>query len=666
MRTTVIFSGTTEGRVLSEALSKEKIDHTVSVATDYGKEMMGNSSYARIHTGRMDAEEMVSFLSGLNMGKEGIIIDATHPYALEVTANIKSAAETLGISCERVVREEEYLERDGISVYGNIRECGRAMEDTEGNILLTTGSKELRDYFESVSPETGERTCVRILPSPDSLKACMDVKMDPGRVIAMQGPFSQELNEAIFKQYEIKHLITKDGGAAGGFREKAEAAARCGVHISLIKRPVREEGISVREAFKMITGHDMRDLKEPLKINLIGGGMGSRGSRTGEAEEALRRSDAVFGSERLLRTVSSSRKYEMFTASGIIPVLEREGFREVSVLFSGDTGFNSGAKGLLKALKEWREDSVIRVIPGISSVSYLSAKLGESYDDACLFSIHGKGTDKNLKLLMDRVRHEHKVFLLVSGADDVRKIAEMLLDLDIKGHMAVGAGMSGENETVKIMSFPEAAGFGSEDVVTALIINDEPERQPVIDVRRDSEFIRGKTPMTKECVRHESIIRLGLRRGDLFYDIGGGTGSVAIEAASLDPGIRVFTLERDRDALDLIRENLRNRDLYNIEVVEGDAELLLPEMEKPDCVFIGGSGGKLSRIVDILSSKGKGIRFVINAVTMETMEEVRKITEKYEPDDERAVMMSVSDVEKAGSYHMMKAGNPVWIFSFTI
>ena len=113
-------------------------------------------------------------------------------------------------------------------------------------------------------------------------------------------------------------------------------------------------------------------------------------------------------------------------------------------------------------------------------------------------------------------------------------------------------------------------------------------------------------------------------------------------------------------------EALARSGLGNITVIDGNAEDVLSDMPKPDSVFIGGSGGKLSDIVEILHGKGEGIRYVINAVSLETVEEVRKLIKKYEPEDEETVMISVSNIKKVGAYHMLQGQNPVYIFSFTL
>ena len=669
----IIFSGTTEGRILSDRLTKDCMPHIVSVASEYGKEMMDENAFAEIHVGRMDANEIIGFLTEREFSEEDMVIDATHPFATEVTSNIKVAVESFGVSLIRVIREEEKELPKDAEKYLDITDCANSLDKTEGNILLTTGSKELGQYCKSVSTETKKRTYVRVLPSIDSLKLCEMEGIESDHIIAMHGPFGKELNEAILRQYDIKHLVTKESGAAGGFAEKMSAAVSAGAALHVIERPYIEEGVSVDEAYKIITGKDFSDSaviipceNKRLSVSLVGIGMGTESSMTTFARDAIEKAEAVFGAERLLRNISNPKKFSMYLSKDIIPVLENENIRNAVITFSGDTGFYSGAKKMIQALRKWRSDIEIQVIPGISSFAYLAAKLGESYDDACLFSIHGKNSDKDIKALTDKVIYNEKVFVLLSGAGDISEIAKRLTDYGVEGRICVGVNLSYENERIIELSLEEAVQFKEDGIATIMIKNLNPLKRPLINVKKDSDFIRDKIPMTKECIRHESIIRLGLRKGDTFYDIGGGTGSVAIEAASLDLSLQVYTIEKKKEAVELIRENIKKADVPNVEVLEGDAVDLLVDMPKPDAVFIGGSGGRLSEIVSMLHSKGDGIRFVINAVSLETIEEVREVIKKYEPDDEETVMISVSDVKKLGSYHMLQGQNPIWICSFTI
>ncbi|MBO4375350.1 MAG: precorrin-6A reductase [Lachnospiraceae bacterium] len=666
MKKIVIFAGTTEGRALSDMLAKEKTEHTVCVATEYGRSLMDEGPYTRIRTGRMDRAQMAGFLAELAGDEGAFVIDATHPYASEATGNIKSAAAEAGVEYIRVVRDRDDKVPETVRAFDDMSGCAKAVDETEGNILLTTGSKELAKYLENVSDGTRARTYVRILPSPESLDMCLSNGIEPEHVIAMQGPFCREMNKAVIKQFGIRHLITKDSGAAGGFAEKIEAAAEAGVQVYVISRPCAEEGVSVSEAIRLVTGKDAGSEKKDISITLIGIGPGGAGCLTSGAEDVLAECDIVFGAGRLLQGISHPRKYDMYLADEIIPVLEKEQKTDAAIVFSGDTGFSSGAKKMLKALKNWRSDIGICVMPGISSFSYLAAALQVSYDDACLVSLHGKNTEPDLYKLAEKVRYSSKTFVLISGEKDIPRIAKKLKSSGIEGYMAVGTNLSYEDEKITKMSFAQALEYSGAGLACLLIVNDCPCRRPLIRVIKDDELIREKTPMTKECIRHESIIRMGIREDDVVFDIGGGTGSVAIEAAMQDPGVRVFTIEKDAGAAGLIQENVKKAGTDNVTVLEGDAADLLPGMEKPDCVFIGGSGGRLRDIVAAIRAKGSGIRFVINAVTLETVNETWDIIREYGAEDEEAVMISVSCAQTAGSYHMLRAQNPVWIFSFTL
>ena len=602
----------------------------------------------------------------ISEGDKLTVIDATHPYAVEVTENLKYAALQNGFEYIRIIREESSPAAGNVNRYADTAECAGSIDKLEGNILLTTGSKELGEYCSHISEETKTRTYVRVLPSAESLKICEENGIEPRHIIAMHGPFSEEMNEALIRQYDIKHLITKDSGTNGGFAEKLGAAEKCGAQLHVISRPVKEEGISVEEAYRIITGKETEKRPEKMRVSLIGHGMGTADCMTVAAKSAIAESDILFGASRLAGSVSHPHKYEMYKAADIIAVLEKEKPKKAAVLFSGDTGFYSGAKALYHSLKEWRNDIDIEIIPGISSFSYLSARLGESYDDAALFSLHGKNTDKDLIALADKVRHNAKTFVLLSGAGDVSKAASVLVYAGIKGWIYIGTDLSYESEEINKLSIEEATEYKGEGIVTMLICNEKPVSGPGGGFKKDEDFLRSDIPMTKECIRHESIIRLDIKDGDMFYDIGGGTGSVAIEAASLYPGIKVVTIEKKKEAVELIKENVKRAVCDNVEVVEGTAPEVLKDMDRPDCVFIGGSGGELASIMDTLHKKGSGIRFVINAISLETIEDVKNILKKYGIENERIIMMSVSEAKKAADYHLMTAQNPVWIFSFVL
>ena len=226
MKKIIIFSGTTEGRNLSELMAAAGIAHTVSVATDYGKLVMKAHPKVKIQEGRLSKEAMSEFLRKESFD---IVIDATHPYAVEVTRTIKSCvagmkADGLEVTYLRLKRSIQASEETGLRFFDSNEACAEALKEIKGNILLTTGSKELSVY--TASEEVKKRLYVRVLPGMESLEICRREGILPQQILALQGPFSEELNDALIHQYGIKCMVTKQGGITGGFLEKKEAALK--------------------------------------------------------------------------------------------------------------------------------------------------------------------------------------------------------------------------------------------------------------------------------------------------------------------------------------------------------------------------------------------------------------------------------------------------------
>lgn len=232
MKKFVMFSGTTEGRRLSHEIARLGGAVTVCVATEYGREEQGDAPGITVRSGRMDEAEMMEVVS-----EADVCVDATHPYAAQVSQNIRAACEQAHTPLLRLLREESEVP-PGTAVFAAAAEAADWLKGTEGNILLTTGSKEL-GVFASLG---GGRLYPRVLPLAASLIACDAARIPSRNILALQGPFSQELNEAMIRQYHIRWLVTKDGGRTGGFAEKAAAAAAAGVTLVLIRRS-REDGL---------------------------------------------------------------------------------------------------------------------------------------------------------------------------------------------------------------------------------------------------------------------------------------------------------------------------------------------------------------------------------------------------------------------------------------
>ena len=222
----LIFGGTTEGRELSAALATRGVAVTVCVATDYGREEQGEIPSVTVLTGRRSEQEKLALLRDT-----ALCVDATHPYATGITESVRAACAAANVPYRRLLRGAGDT-ADAV-VVADAAEAAKYLQGTQGNILLTTGAKELPAF--AALPR--ERLYTRVLPSQEGIAACEAAGIAHRNIIAMQGPFSEELNAALLRQYDILYLVTKDGGAAGGYPEKLRAARTCGARLVVLRRP---------------------------------------------------------------------------------------------------------------------------------------------------------------------------------------------------------------------------------------------------------------------------------------------------------------------------------------------------------------------------------------------------------------------------------------------
>ena len=268
----VLFAGTTEGRLLAGYLVSMGCETVVCVATEYGQYIMESctaepdaqpgvqpdaqpdaqpgmqpDAQPDIRQGRLDRAGMEALLDQV---KPGMVIDATHPYAVEVTRNIRTACETRPwirlLRCQR----DKGRERENVVSVPDLGTAVSWLKHREGNILVTTGSKELASFCELKNYR--QRVYARVLPSVESVQICRNLGYEGRHIIALQGPFSRDMNLAMIREYDCRYLVTKDGGRAGGLEEKLDAASRAGITAVLIDRPDSGQGISLEEVKKQI------------------------------------------------------------------------------------------------------------------------------------------------------------------------------------------------------------------------------------------------------------------------------------------------------------------------------------------------------------------------------------------------------------------------------
>lgn len=696
----VVFGGTVEGRRLAEAFLNTDLTIDVCVATEYGASLLPHCPNIHVHAGPMDEEEMETFLEKL---RPEYCLDATHPYAAAVTENICQACRKMGISYLRVLREEGKIEGEEsfITYADSIGEAvcflNEALEKTEGNVLITTGSRDLECYTKIKDYRT--RCVARVLPTAAVIEKCRELGFEGKNLIGMQGPFSEELNYAMLKQTGASFMVTKNSGKEGGFSEKCEAALRAGVSILVIGRnqTKAEEGLkkevcSVEELWEILAAEKgaVTDFSLAVKflnrrygipnkreIYLIGAGPGNPALLSGEAREKLNACDVIIGSARILSICSDYKNkpfFRCYQKEQILSFLkEHPEYKKAAVVYSGDIGFYSGAKGMGELLNECgvqeKENGFsyeVHPISGISSSLYFLNRLGIPWEEVKLVSCHGQKIN-----LIPRIRREKRVCALIGDKDAVKRICSSLLEFGMEQvQVTVGEKLSYPEERIIKGSPKELKEQEVDPLSVVLFENPGPEKGKAGAGMKDFLFIRSegpdrRIPMTKEEIRTLSLSKLCLEETSVLYDIGAGTGSVSVEAALICPLGMVYAVEKKAEGVRLIGKNRRKFGAENIEIVEGEAPEILKELPAPTHVFIGGSSGRLSDILQAVYEKNEKVRVVINGITLETMAQIESIREAYPQfQDMEVIQVNIARSRKLGSYHLMGAENPVYIISF--
>lgn len=446
-----VFAGTAEGRALAELLCAGGAEVTACVATEYGGTLLPASDRLRVSARPLPEEEIRAML---RRERFDLVIDATHPYAAHIT-------ETLARVCAEECAEYLRLQRAGEdrpagAVWLEDADAAAAcLAERSGNILFTTGAKELGRF--AGIPDFAHRAYARVLPMEDSLRACREAGLPPSHILAMQGPFSRELNRAMIRAVDAAFVVTKDSGTAGGFGEKAAAAAETGAILVVIGRPPQRAGLS--------------------------------------------------------------------------------------------------------------------------------------YDE-----------------VTDLLRERYGI------------------------------------EAEKVSVTP-AAG------------------QTVTHGLPDEVFLRAEgVPMTKCEVRSVCLSKLALTRDAVCWDIGAGTGSVAVEMGLQAREGHVYAVERREDAAALIGENARRLGAGNVTTVRGVAPEACAGLPAPTHVFIGGSGGRMEEIIALALEKNPRVRIVSTAVTLETAAELTACLRRFPADRTEVLSLQAARGRTAGAYHLMTAQNPVYIF----
>ena len=346
-----------------------------------------------------------------------------------------------------------------------------------------------------------------------------------------------------------------------------------------------------------------------MKITLVGMGSGTPGSLTAAGLETLRGAELIIGARRLLENLPegcTANRAALYKTDEICALLRQTDCAEAAVVFSGDTGFYSGAAALCRA----------------------------------------GGT----------------TFFLTGGSETPATLCQQLAAAGLGDAAAtVGENLGTPSQRLVTGTAQELAAQRFAPL-SVLLVENVPaplRRTPGLP---DAAFIRGKTPMTKQEVRAAALAKLAVRPTDTLWDVGAGTGSVSVELALAAPAGRVCAVECDAEACDLIRQNRAKFAVQNLHLTEGFAPAALAGWPAPDAVFIGGSKGSLRAVVDAALAANPDARLCISAIALETLQEAVAALTAHGL-TAQITQIAVSRSRAAGSLHLLMANNPVFLIA---
>lgn len=402
------------------------------------------------------------------------------------------------------------------------------------------------------------------------------------------------------------------------------------------------------------------------KVTIIGAGPGNPDLLSRAALDAIDIADVVIGAHRALVGIDVPPdvvRCELVKTADIVAALtDAASWQRAVVVMTGDVGLFSGARRLVEALSGDAQVDV-RVIPGISSASYLAARLARPWQDWRFASAHGVACD-----IVAEAERAGELFLATSGGEDPSRLSGELVQAGFgDARVTVAERLSYPDERITCATASEIAGQTFDDLNVMLIEfagDAASSRWPYASSGIPDElFIRGDVPMTKQEVRAVALAKLRLTATDTVWDVGAGTGSVSIEAALVARAGSVWAVERNAAGVRLIRENADAFGCGNVHAVPGVAPEALAKLPVPDAVFVGGSAGELPSIVEAALEKNSQVRLCVPCVTVETLTEACALLSGSRFKGFEACQVSAARAEAVGSHHLMKAQNPVFLVS---
>ena len=403
-------------------------------------------------------------------------------------------------------------------------------------------------------------------------------------------------------------------------------------------------------------------------INLVGIGLGNPNLLTKAAYKAIESSNIIIGARRILESIkedfADKLYYIEYNTEKILEIIKENIGNEIAVVFSGDISLFSGSIKLFERLnaaiedKKVFKDCKINTFPGISSLSYLCAKTNTDISKVKILSFHGKE-----ELLYHNIDSNEYTFIITSKADGVKKICRKLIEFGFfELDIILGENLSYDNERITKAEASKFLDMEISDLNCMIISNPDADKSISFGLS-DEVFVRDKVPITKSEVRAIIMSKLDIQTDSICYDIGAGSGSVSIEMSRLAYDGKVYAIEKNPLAVELIQKNIHNFSAENIELIHAKAPDGLDNIINADKIFIGGSGGELISMMEMIFTSKKNPTIVISAITMETIAQITDIVKiaKEKGYYTEITAINVSKSKEVGPYNMMMAQNMVFI-----
>ncbi|WP_458414085.1 precorrin-6A reductase [Schinkia sp. CFF1] len=243
-------AGTSDARKLAIELTKNGFEVLTTVVTDNAKKELMDAGL-EVMVGRLTDLDIAQLIRELRID---LVVDASHPFAEIASKNAMKGSEKAGVPYIRYERPSQTFQHELVQVVDSYEAAADFAAEKQGTIMLTTGSKTLQIFTDRLLHLPNTRVIARMLPRKDNMEKCEELGLPQKDIIAIQGPFSKEFNKALFEQFKVTLMVTKESGQAGSVDEKIAAAIELGIETVLIKRPSIQYGTTF-ESIKSVINH---------------------------------------------------------------------------------------------------------------------------------------------------------------------------------------------------------------------------------------------------------------------------------------------------------------------------------------------------------------------------------------------------------------------------